>query len=144
MEPGTDKKTAPAPPKIPGSGQLRLPQPCLNPSDTTPTLVGRFSKNIQSRKVGMPDRWDSGLGKQDSMGCKTRGIQDRREAGKEGSGYRRDAEQERCWKGGIQEWRGGMPTIYVFSNIKSSIIVHCCNVHVICINVMFTYLVTMY
>ena len=112
MEPGTDKKTAPAPPKIPGSGQLRLPQPCLNPSDTTPTLVGRFSKNIQSRKVGMPDRWDSGLGKQDSMGCKTRGIQDRREAGKEGSGYRRDAEQERCWKGGIQEWRGGMPTIY--------------------------------
>ena len=66
----------------------------------------------------MPDRWDSGLGKQDSMGCKTRGIQDRREAGKEGSGYRRDAEQERCWKGGIQEWRGGMPTIYSILKYK--------------------------
>ena len=54
------------------------------------------------------------------------GMRNRKDAGKEG--YRNGGE--------------GCQLYTVFSNIKSSIIVHCCNVHVICINVMFTYLVT--
>ena len=53
------------------------------------------------RKGEMLDRWDHGM--QDCMeGCRTRGIQERRNAGKEGC---RDTGKQRCRKGGMYEPR---------------------------------------
>ena len=72
-------------------------------------------------------------------GFKTGGRQERRVQDIGGMRNRKDAGKEGYRNGGE-----GCQLYTVFSNIKSSIIVHCCNVHVICINVMFTYLVTMY
>ena len=69
---GALQKKDPAPPKIPGSRQLRLGQPFLNPSVTITTFVGRFSFKKTFR-----------VGKE---GCRKEGIQDRRVTGKEGKG----------------------------------------------------------
>ena len=66
---GALQKKDPAPPKNPGSRQLRLGQPFLNPSVTITTFVGRFSFKKTFR-----------VGKE---GCRKEGIQDCRDTGKE-------------------------------------------------------------
>ena len=71
------------------------------------------------RKIGIQDMWDAG-----HVGCRTVGKQERRDSGLDGykkggfwdtgnDGFRkgsfhqdrRDAEQERCWTGGMQDRR---------------------------------------